>query len=308
MSERKLFILGTAALVPTRERHHHACFLRWDNEGFLFDPGEGTQQQLIYAGISASRITRIFISHFHGDHCLGLAGIAQRISLDRVPHPVLIYYPASGQEYLDRLLNASSYYNQARFVPIPVTDSDVVSVDADLTIEARALDHVIDCYGYSITEKDTYTLDPAKLDRLGIRGADIATLKNEGRFTVHGRQVDVSEAGTLKPGQKVAFVMDTRFCQSARELARGADLLICESTFLSSEADHAEKYGHLTAAQAARIAGEAEVGQLVLTHFSGRHPDAGVFHQEAAAIFPRVFVARDGACLPVRTEKRIIAD
>lgn len=306
MSERKLFILGTAALVPTRERHHHACFLRWDNEGFLFDPGEGTQQQLIYAGISASRITRIFISHFHGDHCLGLAGIAQRISLDRVPHPVQIYYPASGQEYLDRLLNASSYYKQARFVPRPVNAPGIVAMEDDLTVEARALDHVIDCYGYSITEKDTYTLHPAKLERLGIRGADIAILKNEGRFTVHGRQVKVREVGTLKPGQKIAFVMDTRLCQSARDLAKGADLLICESTFLSSEADHAEKYGHLTAAQAARIAREAEVGQLVLTHFSGRHPDARVFNQEAAEIFPRVFVARDGDCLDIRPGRRTI--
>ena len=99
MSSRRFIALGTASQVPTRERNHNGYFLRWDAEGFLFDPGEGTQRQMIFADVTASQITKIFITHFHGDHCLGLAGVLQRLSLDRVPQTVQIFYPASGEKY-----------------------------------------------------------------------------------------------------------------------------------------------------------------------------------------------------------------
>jgi ribonuclease Z len=110
MSDRKLIILGTASQVPGRTRNQNGYLLRFDDEGFLFDPGEGTQRQMIVSGVSASEITKIFISHFHGDHCLGLAGIIQRISLDKVPHEVEVYYPASGCKFFpkpERIFNLS---------------------------------------------------------------------------------------------------------------------------------------------------------------------------------------------------------
>ena len=96
-------MLGTACQAPTRRRNHNGYLLRWDGEGILFDPGEGTQRQMVLAGVSASDLTRICVSHFHGDHCLGLTGVVQRLALDRVEHPVPAHYPASGQEYFDRL-------------------------------------------------------------------------------------------------------------------------------------------------------------------------------------------------------------
>src|SRR5262249_27893983 len=99
MSPRELVVLGTASQGPTPDRNHNGYLLRWDTEGLLFDPGEGTQRQLLLAGVAPSAITRICVTHFHGDHCLGLPGVLQRLSLDRVPHPVYAHYPASGQEY-----------------------------------------------------------------------------------------------------------------------------------------------------------------------------------------------------------------
>src|SRR5438128_688183 len=96
MSARELVVLGTASQVPTRYRNHNGYLLRWDDEGFLFDPGEGTQRQMIFAEVAATAVTRVCITHFHGDHCLGLAGVSQRISLDGAPHLVHAYYPASG--------------------------------------------------------------------------------------------------------------------------------------------------------------------------------------------------------------------
>ncbi|MEP7126150.1 MAG: MBL fold metallo-hydrolase, partial [Byssovorax sp.] len=110
MSSREVIILGTASQVPTRARNHHGAFLRWDELGILIDPGEGTQRQMTHVGLAASQITHIFVTHFHGDHCLGLASVIQRISLDRVAHPIEIFYPASGQHFFERLRYASIYH------------------------------------------------------------------------------------------------------------------------------------------------------------------------------------------------------
>ena len=105
MGARELVVLGTASQAPTRRRNHNGYLLRWDGEGLLFDPGEGTQRQMTHAGVASSAITRICLTHFHGDHCLGLPGVVQRLSLDRVPHPVHAHHPASGQVYFSSAMN-----------------------------------------------------------------------------------------------------------------------------------------------------------------------------------------------------------
>ena len=109
VSNRELVVLGTASQAPTRSRNHNGYFLRWDDEGLLFDPGEGTQRQMLFAGVTASQITRICITHLHGDHCLGLPGVLARMSLDRVPHPVEVCYPAGSREVFGRLRHASLF-------------------------------------------------------------------------------------------------------------------------------------------------------------------------------------------------------
>ncbi len=124
---RELVVLGTASQAPTRQRNHNGYLLRWDGEGLLFDPGEGTQRQMLHAGVAASDITRICLTHFHGDHCLGLPGIVQRLSLDRVEHPVTAYYPASGAEYFARLHHASSFYERAVLREEPVRAAGAIA-------------------------------------------------------------------------------------------------------------------------------------------------------------------------------------
>src|SRR5438067_7420841 len=125
MSARQVVVLGTASQVPTRSRSHNALMLLWDDLGILFDPGEGTQRQMTLAGLSASQVTHVAITHFHGDHCLGLAGVIQRLSLDGVPHPVEVIYPASGQVYFDRLRQASLFFERAELVPRPVQGGEI---------------------------------------------------------------------------------------------------------------------------------------------------------------------------------------
>ena len=299
VSVRELVVLGTASQVPTRYRNHNGYLLRWDEEGLLFDPGEGTQRQMIFAEVSATSVTKVLITHFHGDHCLGFAGISQRLSLDRVPHPVDVYFPASGRVFYDRLRKASIYHNTVTQRPHPIEEPGIVFENDKLVLRADRLDHGVDTFGYRLQEKDRVTMIPEKLQAAGVRGPDIGVLQRTGRVTVDGRTVLREEVSVPKPGQSVAFVMDTRPCRAALDLAEGTDLLICESTYLSSEQDEAHDHGHMTAAQAATIAKEAGVRQLVLTHFSQRYPSNDVFLEEARSIFENSVVARDGTRIPI---------
>jgi ribonuclease Z len=300
VSIRELVVLGTASQVPTRTRNHNGYLLRWDGEGILFDPGDGTQRQMVHAGVAATDVTRLCITHFHGDHCLGVPGIVQRLSLDGVPHPVFAHYPASGRELFARLRHASAFHETATIVEQPVAAEGVVASGAFGTLSARRLDHALDTYGYRLVEPDGRRMLPDRLAALGIAGPGIGALQRAGRIEAAGRTVTLDEVSEPRPGQRFAFVMDTRLCDGVYALAEGADLLVIESTYLDADADLASAYGHLTAAQAARVAAESGVRRLVLTHFSQRYDDPSAFAAEAAEHFDGdVVVAEDLSRVPV---------
>lgn len=285
-------MLGTASQVPTRERSHHATALRFDDELLLFDPGEGAQRQLLHAGLSAAKVTRVLLTHFHGDHCLGLPGVLQRISVDRPGHAVDVVFPASGQVHLDALRHLAATGDAVEVRERPGGAGTALALGG-LTITAEWLDHRIDTLGYRVDEPDGRRMLPDRLEEAGVRGADIGRLQREGAITVGGRTVTLDEVSEPRPGQSVAFVMDTRWCDGALALADGVDVLVCEATFLQRHAQLAPRYGHLTAAQAARLAAAAGARRLVLTHFSQRYPDPSEIAAEAGAAFPDVVVARD---------------
>ena len=290
---RELVVLGTAAGVPTRARNHNGYALRWDDELLLFDPGEGTQRQMLWAGVSASRVTRICITHFHGDHCLGLPGVLQRRAADRPGSAVDVYFPAESAEHFERLYLATSSAppSSARGHP---TRPGRVAQAATFTLRAAALDHRVPALGWRIEEPPARRMLPDRLAAVGLSGPDVGRLAREGALDVDGRPVHLEDVSVPRPGQRFAFVMDTRLCDAAFELARDADLLVCEATFLSNDARLAADYGHLTAAQAAQIALEAGARRLVLTHFSQRYgDDAQPFLAEARAIFDDVIAVRD---------------
>ena len=294
-------MLGTASQAPTRHRNHNGYLLRWDAEGILFDPGEGSQRQMLLAGVASSTITRICVTHFHGDHCLGLPGVLQRLSLDRVAHPVGVWYPAGGQEFFDRLRRCALYNDTVDVRPHPVPGAAVVDPGPEpFRLLAARLDHRTETLGWRIEEPDGRRMLPDRLAAAGVTGPDVGRLQREGRLvTADGREVALDAVSEPRRGQVFAFVMDTRLCDAALALADGADLVVCESTFLDRDADLAAAYGHLTAAQAARMAAEAGARQLVLTHFSQRYPDENDFLAEAGEIFSDVVVARDLIRVPV---------
>ncbi|WP_234539379.1 ribonuclease Z [Streptomyces shenzhenensis] len=279
MSVRELVVLGTASQVPTRHRNHNGYLLRWDGEGILFDPGEGTQRQMLRAGVAAHDLNRICVTHFHGDHSLGLAGVIQRINLDQVPHPVTAHFPRSGQRFFDRLRHATAYRETVGITEAPVDADGELAVTGSYRLEARRLSHPVESYGYRLTEPDGRRMLPERLAAHGISGPDVGRLQRAG---VLG-DVTLDQVSEVRRGQRFAFVMDTRLCDGVHALAQGCDLLVIESTFLDEDAGLAAEHGHLTAGQAAAVARDARVRHLVLTHFSQRYTDPDAFERQARA-------------------------
>lgn len=295
MSLREFVALGTSSQVPTRFRNHNGYLLRWDGAGFLFDPGEGTQRQFILAEVAVPEVSRIFVTHFHGDHALGLAGIVQRLSLDRVPHPVEVFFPKSGEAYYERLIRSTIYHRTVELIPRPVGGKGgVVAEDDTFVIEAHPLKHSIDTYGYRIKERDGLRFDKERLDAAGVVGPAVGKLQREGKVEVDGQLVKLEEVTVPKRGAAFAFVMDTRPCPGAHALVRETDLAVIESTYLEEHRDLAREHHHMTAREAATVAKEGGcLGTLVLTHFSQRYPSTKPFVAEAQQVFPRVRAVRD---------------
>lgn len=300
MSVRELIVLGTASQAPTRYRNQNGYLLRWDGEGLLFDPGEGTQRQMLLAGVAMSSVTRLCVTHFHGDHCLGVPGVIQRLSLDDAQHRVHAYFPASGQQYFSRLHHACIFHDRADIYAQPVAVDGPIAAGDFGVLEARRLEHSADAIGYRLIEPDGRRFVPELLKRFGLDGPAVGELHAAGSIDWGGRTVDLSEVSEARPGQRFAFVMDTRLCDGVYALADGVDLLVIEATFLSRDSDLAARYGHLTARQAARVAAECGVRRLVLTHFSQRYPDTREHRDEAAEVFDgHLVIAEDLARIRV---------
>ncbi|MFI6434598.1 ribonuclease Z [Streptomyces sp. NPDC050759] len=297
MSVRELVVLGTASQVPTRHRNHNGYLLRWDGEGILFDPGEGTQRQMLRAGVAAHDLNRICVTHFHGDHSLGLAGVIQRINLDRVPHEVTAHYPKSGQRFFDRLRYATAYRETVRLTEAPVAEDGVIARTGGYTLQARRLSHPVESYGYLLTEPDGRRMLPDRLAAHGIKGPDVGRIQREGALN----GVPLDDVSEVRRGQRFAFVMDTRLCDGVHALADGCDLLVIESTFLDEDEQLAVEHGHLTVGQAARVARDAGVRHLVLTHFSQRYSEPEEFERQArvAGYEGELTVAHDLLRVPV---------
>lgn len=300
MSVRDIIILGCSSQQPTRFRNHGAYLVRWNDEGLLFDPGEGTQRQFIFANIAPTVISRIFISHFHGDHCLGLPSILMRLNLDKVTHTIHCYYPASGKKYFRRLRYGTIYHENIHVVEHPVSKPGIVQDDGRFKIEAVFLEHGIETIGWRVTEPDTRKFDPEKLKEFGIKGPMVKELEKKGKLVVDKKKVSIDDVSRIRPGDSIAVVIDTRPCKGAVDIARGAKVLICESTYQEDHKRLAKKHFHLTAKDAAAIAKEAGVEELILTHFSARYPNGKGFEKEAKEIFPNVHVAEDLRTFPFK--------
>jgi ribonuclease Z len=298
MSVRDLIILGCSSQQPTRFRNHGAYLFRWNEEGLLFDPGEGTQRQFIYANVAPTVTTRIFVSHFHGDHCLGLGSMLMRLNLDKVTHPIHCYYPASGKRYFDRLRYGTIYHETINVVEHPISSEGIIEDDGKFKIEATFLEHGVDNIGWRISEPDERKFDRNLLDLHGIKGPLVRQLQKDGKLNINDKVIALDDVSWIRKGDSIAIVIDTRQCKNAIDIARDAKILLCESTYLEEHSDLAKKHFHLTARQAAMIAKDAGAQELILTHFSARYQNVKAFETEARTVFLNTYAAEDLKVFP----------
>lgn len=296
MSDIQFTALGTSSFLPTRTRNHNGYHLSWRGKALLFDCGEGTQRQFTFAGLGMRSLHVVALTHLHGDHCLGLPGVLQRISLERPPHPVVVTFPAESQDHVERLRRASIHHEQAEIVLLPVEASDEpreILSTPEFVLSAASLDHRVPTVGYRVEEPPGVAFDREALAARGIEGALVGQLRREGRIEVEGRTTTLAEVTRPRARATFAFLMDTRPCRSAELLARDADLMVMEATYADDCASLADEHGHSTAAQAAQVAVAAGARRLALTHFSARYPDTNAHLAEAGAIHPDVVTLAD---------------
>jgi len=289
----EIITLGTACMQPTKERNHIGTLLRYKNENILFDCGENIQRQLKQINLKLTKITKIFISHWHGDHVLGLPGLMYSMAADQFAKKLIIYGPKGIKKNLTSLLKAFANEKPIEhevFEIDPKNKTKILSF-TDFQIEAGKLEHGIPCLGYSFIEKDRRRIKPEYIKK--IPGPLLGKLQKGTAIIYKNKKITPQEATYLIKGKKITIIMDTRPCNNFVKLAQNADLLISEATYIQEHEEKAEKYLHMTAQEAGLLANQANVKKLVLSHFSPRYKDIRVFRDEAKDVFKDVICAED---------------
>jgi ribonuclease Z len=290
----KVTFLGTGGTHPTASRNVTAHAVRVKGESILFDCGEGTQRQLQR---SAARFgaNRIFFSHLHLDHVMGLPAYLGTLGLLGRTEPMRIYGPLGSRQFLQMLRGLAGGLDYP--VDIQELDEGSVVTAEGFRVTAARVDHVGMCLAYRVEEDERRgNVDLARASAVGIQpGPLLGRLLDEGTVEVGGRTVRREEViGPTRPGRSLVFSGDTRPCDALTRLSRGADLIIHEATFLDELRSEAVARAHSTAVEAARTATEAGAKRLALTHLSPRHQDTpGLLLKEASAIFSASLLPAD---------------
>lgn len=289
----QLTFLGTSSMVPTKERNQIAVFLSYDTEGILFDCGEGTQRQMKIAGIPLNKVTKILISHWHGDHVLGVPGLMQTLSSTGYDKTLEIYGPEGTKKRMEKMFEVFVFDKRLNF-NVNEVKSGKFFENADFQLEAYPLEHGIETLGFRFVEKDKRKVDMKKASKLGIPEGPLIGKLQQGRSIEHkGKKITPDDMSNIKKGKIIAYVTDTVLSPGCYKTAENADLLICEATYSSKLTDKSEAYNHLTAKQAGQLASKANANQLVLIHFSARYTNTQEVEEDARDVFDNVICAKD---------------
>ena len=302
MEKFELHILGCGSALPTTRHLATSQVVNLRDKLFMIDCGEGAQMQLRKSRLKFSRLNHIFISHLHGDHCFGLMGLISTFGLLGRTAELHIHSPKGLEELLTPMLNffCHTLAYKVIFHEFDTRQTSVVYEDRSMTVTTIPLQHRIPCCGFLFAEKarpnhiirdmvDFYKVPVYELNRIK-NGSDYVT--PEGEVIANTRLTRPSD-----PPRKYAYCSDTIFRPEIVEQLSGVDLLFHEATFAESELARAKETYHTTAAQAARIALEAGVRQLVIGHFSARYEDESILLKEASAVFPNTILAKENLCI-----------
>jgi len=289
----EITFLGTSGMVPTKDRNHVATFISYGSEGILIDCGEGTQRQIKLAELKVTKVTKILISHWHGDHVLGLPGLIQTLGASEYNKTLEIYGPIGTKKRIKNMLNVFVF---DRNVQIKVNEIKKKKIfdGKDFYLEAYELKHGIKCFGFNFIEKYHRRINIKKTKALGIpEGPLLGKLQENKTIVFKGKKITPKDTTYIVKGKKISVITDTLVCKNCYELAKDADLLICEATYTSDLEEKAQEYKHLTSTQAAQIASMSNAKKLILTHLSARYKDLKEIEDDAKTIFKEVKVAYD---------------
>ncbi|WP_417899775.1 ribonuclease Z [Bacillus haimaensis] len=298
----KITFLGTGSGVPAKHRNVSSMALHIDDKEsslWLFDCGEATQHQILHTSLKPRKISKIFITHLHGDHIFGLPGLLSSRSFQGGETPLTVYGPKGIKDYIEISLSVSMTHVKYPLNIVEFDEEGLILEEEDYRIIGRKLVHGIPSYGFRIEQKELPgALLMDKVKESGIpAGPHYQQLKE-------GKSIELSDGrvfhgpdfiGPPKKGKVVTILGDTRYNEMSVELALEADVLVHEATFAAGDERLAHEYFHSTTVQAAKVAQDAGVGQLLLTHISARYQkdDVLVLEKEARDIFPRVKVVGD---------------
>jgi len=290
----ELIFLGTSSMVPTKERNHSSILISYKTNNILVDCGEGTQRQLKIAGISPSKITKILISHWHGDHVLGLPGLIQTLAANNYDKILEIYGPKGTKEKFKHMFKAFEFDQKNIQFKIIEINKGKFFENNDFKLEVLPLEHGTPCLGYNFIEKDKRKIELNKVKKLGLKqGPLLGKLQNGKIIIFNKKKIKPNQVSYVIKGKKISIISDTSSCKGAYKLAENADVLISESTYKEELKAKGTKYHHMTTQQAASIANKSNVNQLILTHISARYKDAKEVEEDAKDIFSNVKCAYD---------------
>lgn len=292
----EIIFLGTSSAVHSKERNHPSIALKAFGDVMLFDCGEGTQRQILSTKVSPMKISKIFITHYHGDHILGLPGLLQSMSLHGRETPLTIYGP-KGLEHIRNAIYSLGYCAIEYPVEFIEIDSGIIKETEEYVITAQRVKHNVPCLAYSIEEKKKPRFLREKAIELGVPvGPAFGRLHNGEEVEVDGKIIKPEQVlGEPRKGRKITYSGDTKPCEEMISLARDSTVLIHESTFIEKEKSNAEEHAHSTSIDAAFIAKDSNCKELILTHISTRYSKEyeEIMLNEAREVFENTRMAKD---------------
>ena len=297
MEKIKITFLGTGSAIPTEKRNHPAVLLTYKDENILFDCGEGTQRQFRYAKLNPCKLTKIFLTHWHADHVLGLPGLIQTLMLNGYSKTLKIYGPKNTKKFMEKYLELFAKKANKLKIEIHEISNNKPVDEKEFYIETQEMSHDSPCLAYSFILKSQTRLDKTKLKKLKLPNTPLlGELVKGKKVKIEGKTIDGKKLIYTEPERKITYIMDTRQNKNTAQLAKNSDILICESTYAEDEKEIADEHAHLTSTQAAEIAKQSKSKTLYLTHLSQRYETKNQQKQildQAKKVFKNSEIAKD---------------
>lgn len=289
----KITFLGTSDQIPSRGRNHTSILLTEEGENILIDCGEGTQRQFRKANLNPCKIDKILITHWHGDHVLGLPGLLSTLALSGYNKNLEIYCPKGIKEKIEGFLEIFSFRREYKIKIKEILTGKFFEND-DFLLESEEMEHGVKCLAYSFTKKGKRRIDKGKLKKSGIKGPILKNLSLGEDIEFEGKKYKSKEMTYVEENKKISIVLDTKFNDKISPFIKNSNVLICESTYSKDLSKEAEDHLHLTNEQAAKLAKKSKVEKLFLVHVSSRYiKDFKTFLNESKEIFKGTFLPRD---------------